>query len=171
MQVENDSRDEHRQKTGGQFHWVEILSEVEMGSDASGSVERSDFTFSDCLENLKSGRSSLQQPNLPETKKVGGACGPAHSRNDDYGPVPTIVGIAGATVTTPVTPSGLQFEGSSCVAGWPAEMNEVGPSKSYSTQAWSNRPLLGALELKNSMLTQPTPNEGIDPEKSAMFRR
>src|SRR5207253_8268074 len=43
----------------------------EMGSDASGSVERSDFTFSSCLENLKSGRASLQQPNLPETKKSG----------------------------------------------------------------------------------------------------
>jgi hypothetical protein len=46
VQPENDSCGEHRKKTDGQFHGVEVLSEVEMGSDASGLVERSDFTFS-----------------------------------------------------------------------------------------------------------------------------
>src|SRR6266542_3225628 len=142
-----------------------------MGSDASGLVERSDFTFSNVLRKFEIRPSRLQPPNLPNRKKVGGTRVPPTRGNDDYGPVPTIVGIAGATTTTLDTPSGLQFEGSSCVAGCPAEMNALGPSKSYSTQAWSNRPPFGPVELKKLMLTQPTANAGSDPEKEPIVRR
>src|SRR5256885_1737666 len=125
----------------------------------------------DCFRKIEIRPSSLQPPNLPNRKKVGGTRVPPTQGNDDYGPVPMIVGIAGATTTTPVTPSGLQFEGSSCVAGWPAERNAPGPSRSYSTQAWSKRPPFGPLELKKLRLAQPTPNAGSDPANDVMLRR